>query len=610
MGRQILWIIGLLFIGGCTQPTQEDPLKNTKKLVAKGHVSLYENGAFQVPHTSLRLIPAGPEPLELAKELVGIRATDSFHKALSEAKESVYIIPEGSRYSIKLAKAVYGTASDAGDAVTGATREAGTWIIDKSYRTAVDKILNAPESGIEAGKATYAYGDKVEASMYMDADDYLTSSKQASGETMDATLELSGGISDESGEGAADKFSWAAETFIGGYAVLPQTLAARGGKIADAADGEKFGTAFDEAWDIREEHSVFFADMFGSAITEYGDNVGESLGKAKDAFVNSYEDEGVIFASLKSMRWALHALIYNGIIEPVGKMTVGAVGYVSVNGVVFPVTLAVKEGLALTEVAVEVTYNSALGVYEITAPTVGAALAGVLGSVEYVGGKAVAGATLAGGATLSAAQRVAGYVPAGVTAAGGFVSGKSIKYIGVPLAVAGVTLGEASYGVVAGAAGTVAGGTVLVTGEAAGAGAKAVGGVAGGVVAVGGTAASVAAGAGIGAYQLSKAVVVPAGYTVGSGVVLGYGTTSQLAAHSVLAVSDAAYLVLSLEGPKWVIYAVSGNLPDSDQIAPGSVVDLEGMKLHGETLRYVPVSEGEMEKVVAKLPEDLPAGRE
>ncbi len=609
MRRTLIMLAGLLLLGGCAASSKDDPLRNTKKLVTKGHVSLYENGAFQVPHTSLKLIPAGPEPLELAQELVGIRARASFQQALKEAKESVYIIPEGSRFSLELAEAIYGGASETGEAVTDKTRQAGTWIIDKSYRHAIDKILNAPQSGMEAGKATYALGDEMENSMYMDADAFLESSKKSSGETLDATVSLSGDISEESGEGAAEKFYWAAETFIGGYAVLPEKLSERGAKIADAADGEKFGKAFDEAWDIREEHSVYFADLFGSAISDYGTNVGKSLGKAKDAFVNSYEDEGVIFASLKSMRWALHALVYNGVIEPIGKMTVGAVGYVSVNGVVFPVTLAVKEGFALTEVAVEVTYNSAAGVYEITAPTVGAAVAGVLGSVEYVGGKAVAGATLAGGATLSAAQRVGGYVPAGVAMAGGFVSGKSIKYIGVPLATAGVTLGEASYGVVAGTAGAVAGGTVLVAGETAGAGAKVVGGAAGGAVLVGGTAVSVAAGAGIGAYQLSKAVVVPTGYTVGSGIVLGYGTTSQLAAHSILAVSDASYLVLSLEGPKWVIYAVSGNLPDSDKVAPGSVVDLEGMKEHGETIRYLPVSEGEMEKVVAKLPEDLPTGK-
>jgi len=302
-----LILAGLLLLGGCAKPKQDDPLKNTKKLVVKGHVGLYENGAFQVPHTSFKLIPAGPEPMELAQELVGIRATESFDKAIHEAKESVYIIPEGSKYSLKLAEAVYGTMSDAGDSVTGTTRQAGTWIIDKSARHAVDTILGAPESGMEAGKATYEYGDRLESDIYVNAEEYLASSSQSSGETMDATLKTSGAISDDTARGASEKFDWAAETFIVGYTTLPDKLATRGSNIADAADGEKFATAFDEAWDIREEHSVYFADLFGSAISDYGDHVGESMEKAKRAFVDNYEDEGVIFASLKSMRWALHS---------------------------------------------------------------------------------------------------------------------------------------------------------------------------------------------------------------------------------------------------------------------------------------------------------------
>ena len=47
----------------CTtaEPEQrpDDPLKYSKKLVAEGHLSLYENGAFHVPNTSISLIPPG-----------------------------------------------------------------------------------------------------------------------------------------------------------------------------------------------------------------------------------------------------------------------------------------------------------------------------------------------------------------------------------------------------------------------------------------------------------------------------------------------------------------------------------------------------------------------
>ena len=122
-----------------------------------------------------------------------------------------------------------------------------------------------------------------------------------------------------------------------------------------------------------------------------------------------------------------------------------------------------------------------------------------------------------------------------------------------------------------------------------------------------GTATSVAAGTTVGVYELSKAVVVPAGYELGGGIVLGYGTMSQLAAHSVLAVSDASYLVLSLEGPRWVLYAVKGNLGEGEDLPPGTVLDLKAMQERGEAFEYLPVSDAEMQSVVNKMYDELPA---
>jgi hypothetical protein len=79
---------------GCATTQPDDPLKHTKKLVWEGHRSLYNNGAFQVPNTTIRLIPAGPSALELAMELVGIRARQSFLLSLQRARDSVYIVAE------------------------------------------------------------------------------------------------------------------------------------------------------------------------------------------------------------------------------------------------------------------------------------------------------------------------------------------------------------------------------------------------------------------------------------------------------------------------------------------------------------------------------------
>ena len=149
-------------------------------------------------------------------------------------------------------------------------------------------------------------------------------------------------------------------------------------------------------------------------------------------------------------------------------------------------------------------------------------------------------------------------------------------------------------------------GTVLLAGgEVASATSQvATTGVSATTLAVGSTA-STAAGLGLGVYELSKAVIVPTGYQLTSGVVLGYGSLSQIAAHSVLAVSDVSYMVLSLEGPKWVLYGVQGKLGSGEELTPGTILDLEDMQNHGETFKRLPVSPDEMEGIIEYLPHDL-----
>ncbi|MDH4164064.1 MAG: hypothetical protein OEW15_15445, partial [Nitrospirota bacterium] len=154
--------------------------------------------------------------------------------------------------------------------------------------------------------------------------------------------------------------------------------------------------------------------------------------------------------------------------------------------------------------------------------------------------------------------------------------------------------------------GTVAGGTVMVTGKAGSAATNVFGNVIAGTTLAAGTAVSAGGGAAYGVYQLSKAVVVPVGYEFGSGMVLSYETMSQIAAHSILAVSDCAYLVLSLEGPRWVIYAIKGKTHDGSDLPPGAVVDLKEMQKEGEEIYYLPVSDEEMQKVVETMPTTLP----
>jgi hypothetical protein len=136
------------------------------------------------------------------------------------------------------------------------------------------------------------------------------------------------------------------------------------------------------------------------------------------------------------------------------------------------------------------------------------------------------------------------------------------------------------------------------------------GNVIAGTTLAGGTAVSAAGGAAYGVYELSKAVVVPTGYELGSGIVLSYGTLSHIGAHTILAVSDFSYMVLSLEGPRWVLYAVKGNTGDGSELAPGAVVDLKKMQASGEEIYNLPVSDEEMGKVVTSTWENLPETEE
>ena len=177
------------------------------------------------------------------------------------------------------------------------------------------------------------------------------------------------------------------------------------------------------------------------------------------------------------------------------------------------------------------------------------------------------------------------------------------------MAAAGITITGGTVGAAVGTAGAITGGTVRIVGETGAAATQVFGNAIAGTVLAGGTAISTAAGTAVGVYQLSKAVVVPVGYELGSGIVLSYGTLSHIAAHSILAVSDASYMVLSLEGPRWVLYAVKGDLDSGEDIPAGTILDLKKMQAAGEEIIYLPVSDEEMGKVVGSAYENLPEVR-
>ncbi|MDH5392292.1 MAG: hypothetical protein OEY11_03795 [Gammaproteobacteria bacterium] len=594
-------------LAGCasTQAT-DDPLKYSKKLIKEGHSSLYTHGAFAVPNTQIKLIPAGPEPLELAKEMMGMRAREAFLSAIKNAADAVYIIPEGTELSLDIAKKVVKSSQKAGSGMTAVTRSTGMLLINKSSDIAKSMVLDSWQLGKASASSVDRVGVAIEKASIKTGDS-MTQVTDALGQSIvEGSLATSSWLSREGTEGARQSLIYAGNKFIKGYAAVPRQLGKRGTAIAQAFAPDNFTKGLKRSNIVREQYSETFTDLIGSTVTDYGKNVGESFRKAGESFDDTAGPFGFSFATIKWMRWVLQGVLWDGLVSPVVKLSTGSVGYIAVNAVAFPVMVVVEEGVAATKLAVEVSWNTAAAVYDLVAPTAVSAVASVYSVFQFTGGNLAAGAAAVGGVALGGAELISGQVIGQSVKAVGYIAGKGVQYIGVPLTAAGVTVGSGAVGVVAGSAAAVTGGAVMVAGEAASVTTQAFGTVIGGATLVAGTSASVVAGAGVGIYELSKAVIVPAGYELGGGIVLGYGTMAQLGAHSVLAVADASYMVLSLEGPKWVLYAVTGKLGNGDKLPVGTVLDLEAMQQSGEEFKYLDISKEEMTSVVNSIYEELP----
>ncbi len=585
---------------------KEDPLKYSRKLISEGHRSLYDNGAFQVPYTKIKLIPAGEAPLELAQEMMGMRAHQAFLTSINNAADSVYLIPAGTKLSLKYAKSIKHGGERVGDTVTGITRPVGKLMVNRSIDLGKNVTLKAWSYGKATATEMDKYGIAIAHGAVNGGNQIASTMTDVGTGVIGGSLNLAKNISTASNTSAGESLLYAKNKFIKGYVAVPDKLSHRAENIAQAATASQFAEGITGANKTRDKYSGMMTSLIGSTTDDYASDVKGSFDKAGKAFNESVGVTGFGLALIKSSRWVLQGVLWDGLVKPVSKVGAASVGYLGVNLLAFPAMVVVNEGVAVTKLAIKVTWNTAAGAYELVAPSATAALASVYSLFEFTGGNLVAGATAAGGTVLGAGSVVTGQVAGNVVKGVGYVSGKGTQYIGVPLAAAGVTLGTGAVGVVAGSAGAVTGSTMVVGGEVVSASSQVFGNVLAGTTLVAGTTASVAAGATVGVYELSKAVVVPAGYELGGGIVLGYGATSQLAAQSVLAVADASYLVLSLEGPRWVIYAVKGNLGNGDKLPPGTMLDLSSMQKNGEKFSYLPVSDKEMHAVVKTVYKELP----
>ncbi len=600
--------LGLL-AGGCATASRkpdDDPLKYTKKLVVQGHASLYENGAFQVPNTRIKLIPAGPDAMELAGEMMGPRARESFTRALSNAADSVEIVAAGTKLSYRTAGKLHEGTAESVKAIRRMSRGNSTLLLYRSSGLAKDIVGSSwdlSKRTLESGGDT---GKKITQAMRSAGNAIGDSGVEAGTGLASASADAAKTLSRGGTSRAGKALSFAGTSFVVGYATAPHKMKERVSSMGDHLSDAGFASIIREENSRRRKLSGKTVDLISDTIGNYGSDVSDTFKKAGIELTENYRTTGVPLAVLKSVRWILQDILWNATVKPVANITAASLGYIGVNCVAFPALVVVREGVATTTVAVQVTWDAARMTYDIVAPTATAALAGVYGVLDFTGSNLAAGATAAGGAAVgytgAAVSRTAGVVVKGA----GQAAGAAVGYIGVPLASAGIAVGGGTIGTAVGVGGTAAAGTVFVTGETAAAGTYVFGNVISGATLAGGTAVSAGAGAAYGVYEVSKAVVVPSGYELGGGIVLSYETMTQLAAQSVLAASDCAYLVLSLEGPRWVIYAVKGKVSSGDDVAGGAVVDLEKMRKQGEEIDYIPVSDGEMKKVVESVYRNLP----
>ncbi|MEO8333026.1 MAG: hypothetical protein ABI479_11395 [Gallionella sp.] len=586
-------------------PIGQDPLQNTKKLAAEGHATLYNNGAFEVPMTTIHIIPPGPGAFDLASEMAGMRARQSFQESIKHARESVDVAGAGISKSMAAAAAV----NEGTNTVAGMARDVtrfGGRTVGASPEVAAGMIGASVSYSKEAFGKTQEVGENIAGGSLEAGSKLSNGTEQLSAKLFTSSKELAKSTSKDSKAAAQRHASYASEHFVQGYAAVPEKLGQRANAIGESASLSNFVDAMQRTNQWRAEKSGKLTDLMSETTGNYSSDIGKSLNAAKQEITEGSKESGYTLAMLKSLRWVVQGIFWDATIKPVGKLTGASLGYITVNAIAFPTLLVEREGVVVVNVAVQVAWNSAASVYDVTAPSATSAVAGLFSAIELVGGQVLAGGELLGGTVTAAGAYGAGKTAAAATAGGGYVVGKTVQYVGAPISSIGVAVGGSATGVFAGTLTAAAGGGMMVAGVAGEGITQVAGKATSATMVVGGSAVSVATGAALGTYELAKAVVVPTGYELGSGIVLSYGTLSQLSAQTVLAVSDASYMVLSLEGPRWVLYAVKGNVDNGDNLPTGALLDLKAMQQSGETFYAVPASNEEMDHLVNAVPGQLP----
>ena len=352
----VMAILAFGLCGGCTSIQSDDPLKQTKKLVVEGHLSLYNNGAFQVPHTSIRLIPPGPSAFELAMELTGIRARRSFLLSLKRARESVYIVSEGATLTWRVGKGMHEATGHAAEEIQQLSRRNSTVlisraaarskdIIGKSWEFSKETAADFDRFGIELTEDAQVRGDAIQQTMQNQGTSLVHDSQYTAAELARGSRERS-----------AAAMSSGVQSFVEGYATIPSTIKRRGQAIGERLEQLNFADIAKEEYQQRGQWSKRMTDLIGRTVTQYPSDVANSLKQAGKE-LSDYETSGISLAALRSLRWVLQGLLWDAAIEPVGKISGASLGYLGVNSVAFPAMVVMRESTATTELAIQVGWS-------------------------------------------------------------------------------------------------------------------------------------------------------------------------------------------------------------------------------------------------------------
>ncbi|MFP5491166.1 MAG: hypothetical protein ACLGG0_06675 [Bacteriovoracia bacterium] len=645
----------IILIASCS--TTHDPLQNTKKLAKDGHSSLYHNGAFQIPLTKVKLIPPAPSAWELAQSMAGLKARASFLAALQGIKDSYQLVEVGSIKSWKAAAKIRTGTGEVVEAIHYQGKSFSKLIIEKSLplpenflrssvqlskevneelRIVADKIKVISKSESKTLKSNFydmatRLSDKMNNSAKKDIFKAWSDATQSLNLTekrvkrIESKLSTSGDtIAKSLHHSAKENVDLGLNKFVKGYLAIPKNLKSSANNIKDAAT--TFPDGFTKINQDRSELSENLLIYINEGWREIDDDVRQSLHLPRT-------DSGSLNI-LYSLAGVIKILAWDVTVKPITKIGSGALGYVLVNTLAYPAMISFEAGKSVTYLATELTLSSGKLLYDLTAPSISAALAGGLAALQWTAATSTEWLTQGAETTtrfglyslelsLRAGKLVSRY-PMGTakflgaqltettlnlsgeilsigTRASGEIAQATLKYIAVPISSVGIPSLGVTSGVAIAGTGVATGGIASLGSNTIAGGGWVFGQTLAATTGTAGTVASAGLGATVAAYETAKSVTVPPGYIMGSGVVLSYGALVHLGAQSILAVSDAAYLVLSLEGAHWVIYAVSGKLNDGTDLMPGTVLDLEEMKKQGEEFQVVPVGQDELRRVIENV---------